>query len=245
MKVLLYSDAGAELEGVREQLEGIGIRAELRGDFLKRFAGEAGECARGLAGLRLGMPCSNSPRRPLPGEVEYERRVLAGECTPGGVVYHALLLQSYLRGFIPAHEAGLDVVHVVLTERLIATCDAGVPHLRVVVLGIPGLVSASGAVEAPARSREYHLARALMSEAAAEEVSADRLRQGDERLSRVLASYAVQVVFYQIFGEAFCNSAECMLYDSRWQHEVLRAQLSQKLCPKHERMLGRLRDAVQ
>ncbi|NOZ82673.1 MAG: hypothetical protein GXN98_02480 [Euryarchaeota archaeon] len=244
MKVMLYADAGAELEQVHELLEGIGIRAELRGEFLRRFAASPEECARRLASLRTGMPCSDTPREPLYGEVEYERRVLEGRCTPKGVLYHALLLQSYLRSLLPRSEARLDRVHVVLTERLIATCDARIPHLRVVVLGMPGIVSVSGAVEAPARSREYHLARALLSEAAAELVAGEWLRHGDERLARALASYVMQVVFYAAFGEAFCSSDECMLHDSRWQHQVVRAQLGMSLCRRHGEMLERLRNAL-
>ncbi len=242
MRVLVYDDGDVSPERVAEHLRRRGLEVEVRGSFLRRFADES--AAERLAGFRMGMPCRDEPRKPLPGEVEYERRLIEGRAKPG-VVYHALLFQSYLRSLLPEEEVRLDRVHVVLTSRLIATCDSGVPHLRVVVLGYPGVVSASGAVEAPARSREYHLLRGIAGEAAAELMAGgDVLRHGDERLPAVLASYVMQVVFYQAFGEAFCTSPECMLHDSRWQHEVLRAQLAQRLCPRHERMLGGVRGAV-
>jgi hypothetical protein len=105
-------------------------------------------------------------------------------------------------------------------------------------------------VEAPAKPREFYLAREqfrAMGLDAISPVLASELRDrcllpNDERLTEVAKGYALQAVFYALFGEAFCDDKDCRLYNAHWQEEMLHAQLdgAYDLCPRHETMLQNL-----
>lgn len=70
---------------------------------------------------------------------------------------------------------------------------------------------------------------------------AERMLLGlnNPRLTEVAKGYALQAVFYQALGEAFCKDPYCRLFNAHRQEEMLRAQLDGAfdLCPRHEGLL--------
>ncbi len=254
--VYLYSpgDSAVDAEAVGGYLADLfpSFAVEVRGDFLRHMGG-GGACASyatEIASARVSDPAKPFSRsKPMFGEVEYERRVLSG--TPsGGVLYDGFELSCICRGMIPRSESGLRHIHVAFTDRLVGTfgLDDLRYHARVIVVSQPSLISTTGIVEAPAKPREYYLAKLVCGSDA---VALARLKKqfegqfidyGDPRITEVAKGYALQAVFYLLSGEAFCDDPECRLFDAHWQKELIKAQLSGgKLCPRHERLVKRLR----
>ncbi|NOZ58735.1 MAG: hypothetical protein GXO66_04060 [Euryarchaeota archaeon] len=254
MRVLIYDEGCGEevdLGELARYLSERGARVELRGGFFARFA-SLEDAAREIAGMRISDPMKPVAREePLYGEVRYELRVLQGKARAGGVLYDGFALQHYMRSLLPGEEVSLERLHLVITPRLLATFSEEDRryHLRAIILGYPALISTSGIVEAPAKPREFYLQRRLLGEdALAEARLKQKLREklldyGDPRLGEVLRGYALQALFYQLFGEAFCENRRCRLYNAHWQEELIEAQLSQpELCERHEKMLKEWRE---
>jgi hypothetical protein len=105
-------------------------------------------------------------------------------------------------------------------------------------MGIPSLVSTSGLVEAPAKPREYYYVRGRMVQSGMDISELDNIYKGrfvdydDPKITSILTSYALQVIFYELTGKAFCDNATCCLSNSHWQEEVLKVQYQGKLCDK-------------
>ena len=249
MQVIIYQEPGAEVsvEELACYLRSKGAEVVLRGSFFSTFAPSIEEAAEALAKMRITNPTKPpSGEEPLYGEVKYEQRVLEGKARAGGVLYDGFMLQSYMRSLLPPAEATLQKLHLLLTPRLIATFDEADRryHLRAVVLGSPAIISTSGIVEAPAKPREFYLQRRLIGDDAfaqarlKEKLKSRMLDYGDPRMNEVVKGYALQAMFYLLFGEAFCQEKKCRLYNAHWQEELIEAQLSEpELCEKHEKML--------
>lgn len=188
-------------------------------------------------------------REPLYGEVAYERRRLTVRGEAKGVVYDGFIVQNLLASLFDRTEMNRFRLPLIFTNQLLATFDEADHryHLRTVILGYPAIVSTTGLVEAPAKPREFYFAREqlrslgldAMSPALAAELRDRCLLPNDERLTEVAKGYALQAVFYALFGEAFCDDKDCRLYNAHWQEEMLHAQLNgaYDLCPRHEAML--------
>lgn len=230
------------------------LSVEIRED-LARYGMSSGPVEKGreekeasLAGRLCEMRVINpmrevSGRRPLKPELDYEMRVLSGETRPSaGVLYDGNDLQRAQFSLLPGPERGLDTIHIWFTERLVATWDENDRryHARVIVCGWPAIISTSGMVQAPAREREYYVARRLgvpQSEPASSE-EGEYLRREDPRTSEVAKGYAMQAVFYALTGEAFCDDPTCRLFNAHWQKEMLKAQLGgADYCARHREML--------
>lgn len=250
MEIFIYNEvSGEELDfhELARYLEEKGARVEVRGGFFSRFAHSLEDVAKALAKMRIFDPAKPVVQEePLYGEIKYEQRVLAGKAKAGGVLYDGFALQSYMRSLLPRREISLDKLHLVITSRLLATYDTDDRryHARAVILGYPAIISTSGIVEAPAKPPEFYLQRRLLGEdPLAEAQLKQKLRQkildyGDVRMGEVLKGYALQVLFYQLFGEAFCEEKRCRLYNAHWQEELIEAQFSEpELCLRHEAML--------
>jgi hypothetical protein len=190
-------------------------------------------------------------REPLAGEVDYERRrLLDGGKQVFGLLYDGHLVCGLLRSLIGRGESGAGHVHLVFTNQLMGTWDEGDRryHARTVLMGSPALVSISGLVEAPARSRGYYLARraadsmGMEQEARrdlAEYFDDEYLTHDDGRLTEVAKGYALQPLVYRMTGEAFCEDPGCRLFNAHWQREMLRAQTGEgkDFCARHEDIL--------
>ena len=207
-----------------------------------------------FAGCRLREPANRCRHtEPLPAEVEYEKKRLAGGRATG-LYYEGLEIQSYYSGLISAGELGEQYIHIVITNQLLASWEPNDSryHARVVILGYPSLISIGGLVEGPAKPREYYVERQIFSSLGAPHIAPGRakrsdqrryLHHGDERLTEVLKGPLAQALFYHIFGEVFCQDKGCRLFNARWQEELIFAQLgsSYEFCHVHTEMLRALR----
>ncbi|MEZ4546778.1 MAG: DUF6775 family putative metallopeptidase [Thermodesulfobacteriota bacterium] len=52
------------------------------------------------------------------------------------------------------------------------------------------------------------------------------------KTTSAISSYALQALFYELSGEAFCDDRECCLFNSHWQEDVLRVQYEGKPCAR-------------
>ena len=230
------------------------LPVEVGEDLLARSAqrapdadfGQGESLASRLCQCRVRSPFSPpSPRRPLKPETDYEARLLSGTVrAAAGVTYDGNELQRLANAALPSEERCSDTVHIWFTERLIATWeeDDRRYHLRVIVSGHPAVVSTTGMVHAPARARDFYLARRLgVSEGRLQSVSeADYLQFEDHRAVEVAKGYAMQAAVFALAGEPFCQDPGCRLFNAHWQAEMLGAQLEGlDYCDCHQRMLER------
>ena len=64
------------------------------------------------------------------------------------------------------------------------------------------------------------------------------LEYHDERLSKVIEGYLLQVIFYILTGESFCDYLDCRLNNAHWQRDLLNSQIENgKLCDRHQGIL--------
>ena len=260
-RIVLYDDRSSTNLKITEIAEFLRfllptLEVEVREDPFTRYRGryDPEKLARWLASIRVVDAVTGGLNSdPLIPEVEYElRRVLDPSLSCRGVLYDGYELMSLIADLIPVEERNRRTLHVVFTGRLVGTKEQGEDrvHARVVILGNPAIVSTTGAVEAPARPREYYLAVMLSRNPLVQQMTVkagrasggwDWLEHDDPRLTEVMKGYALQAVFYYFLGEAFCTEIDCRLYNAHRQSELIRSQLlSGKLCKKHEGMLRTL-----
>ncbi len=260
-RIVLYNDRSSTSLKIKEIAEFLrdllpSFEVVVREDPFTHYRGryDQEKTARRLATVRVVDVMTGALNRtPLAPEIEYElRRVLDPGLKCHGVLYDGYELMELIADMIPVEERNRRTLHVVFTGRLVGTKELGEDrvHARVVILGNPTIVSTVGAVEAPARPREYYLALTLYRNPLIQQaaVSAsksaggwDWLEHDDPRLTDVMKGYVLQAVFYYFLGEAFCDDPDCRLYNAHLQSELIRSQLlSGRLCGKHERMLRNL-----
>ena len=256
MKVILYDESATEelnIEEIarylREKLEK--IRVELRGSpFVSELTQDSIlDFAKKIAGAKIQAINQKAPseQEPLHGEIEYERRKILGKTRAFGVLYDGFRLERICSEILPRDELSLKFVHIIFTNRLLATWDNSNQryHLRTSIYGIPSVVSATGLIEAPAKPKEYYLLK-QQYERLGKDLNElkERFRgrfidYGDERLTEVAKGYAMQAIFYSLVGEPFCEDKGCRLYNAHWQEELIFAQLESgyEFCQRHMELL--------
>jgi hypothetical protein len=182
---------------------------------------------------------------------DFEKRILCGISRARGVPYEAVgLMKLYSRLIGPMYSTSEDVM-IVLTDRLIMTWsdDDLRFHARVAVFGFPSIISTSGVVEAPARPREYYLAKQALSlkgvgdlePILARQFEGSYLEPEDDRTKQVLRGYLLQCLFYAHNFEPFCANKNCALFNAHWQEEMIHAQVeSGRLCASHAKQLRKM-----
>jgi len=139
-----------------------------------------------------------------------------------------------------------ETLHIILTNRLTCTFDENDNryHARAVICANPAIISTTGIIEAPAKPKEYYLevmalkSQGLDVKSTKEKYKEEFLDYNDKRLTKVVEGYILQVIFYNITGEAFCEDIECRLNNAHWQKDLLFSQLEiNKLCKKHSEIL--------
>lgn len=256
-QVFIYSDNPSEalsINALVDYLRGLGFDATNRGDllsFLDLSDEDENEYIKSIIGTRvldISSPLER-PYEPADKGVDTELKKLLKDLKSPEVMFDGFWLQRILYRVmfkrIPG-ELKSGLVHIIFTGKLFGTFETKRYHARVVLLGIPSIISTSGVVEAPARPREYYWLKAgfIQSGRGIEEL--DEVFKGrfieydDPRITEVLKSYTLQVIFYEATGEAFCQNKCCCLYNSHWQEEVLRVQLEGKLCKWHKKALESL-----
>ena len=160
-------------------------------------------------------------------------------------MYDGFELQKILRYLNENNET----LHVILTNRLTCTFDENDKryHARAVICANPSIISTTGIVEAPAKPKEYYFevmklrTQGLDIKSAKEKYKDKFLEYNDKRLTKVLEGYLLQIIFYNITGESFCEDIECRLNNAHWQKDLLFSQLEiSKLCKKHNEILASL-----
>jgi len=160
-------------------------------------------------------------------------------------MYDGFELQKILRYLNKNNQT----LHVILTNRLTCTFDENDKryHARAVICANPSIISTTGIVEAPAKPKEYYFevmklrTQGLDVKSAKEKYKDKFLEYNDKRLTRVLEGYLLQIIFYNITGESFCEDIECRLNNAHWQKDLLFSQLEiSKLCKKHNEILTSL-----
>ncbi len=245
-RIFIYEDprAAVSAPGIAAFLRAEVPRAEatVRREFFA-FHKAPPATAGAIAALRVKRPDRPPEGEPLSPEVAFEERVLGGEARPLALLYDGFRLAEVCRGLIPPEEATLRHLHLLLMPRLVGTLEEdGRYHARVVILSHPSLLSAPGLRTAPAMPKEYYFLRQSPAMASApEEVLREQFKGRfleEEQFTEAAKGYALQAVFHQRFGEAFCGDRRCRLFNAHWQEEVIEAQIrSGKLCERHRQML--------
>ena len=159
------------------------------------------------------------------------------------LMYDGFELQKNLR-YLNTND---KVLHVIITNRLTCTYDERDfrYHARTVICANPAIISTSGAIEAPAKPREYYFemmkmkSQGLGIESVKEKYKGVVLYYHDERLTKILEGFVLQIVFYHITGEPFCEDLKCKINNAHWQKDLLFSQLEiDELCQKHKENLS-------
>ncbi|WP_251329640.1 DUF7001 family protein [Haloplanus pelagicus] len=238
------ADADAIAEWLRDRID---ADVRVRDRLLGRLAGD--DLPEALAAARVTDPYDRETGNTMVGIVRYEERALSAPERAGGVVYDGRAVQRALNARLPG-EQGLDHLHVPLLDRVIGTWGEhdGRWHKRVAVLGQPALVSVPGLYEAPAKPEAYYEAKskhAMLTgdapprEVLEAEIEGEFLVADDPRTTEALRGYVLAAVDFLETGTAFCDEADCRLYDAHRQPGVVRAQLRDpSFCAAHAARYG-------
>ena len=152
-------------------------------------------------------------------------------------------------GFEVQNDSDQNNLHIVFTNKLTCTYDTADSryHGRSVICSNPAIISTTGMIEAPARPREYYFEamkckmQGLDIQNVKKNYNGKILDYHDQRLSKIAEGYLLQVIFYYMTGDAFCDSLDCRLNNAHWQKDLLYSQLEiGKLCHKHQTLLDKL-----
>jgi len=249
VRVFIYSDypsASLNTDVVQKRLNKFGFPIENRGnlvDFLSLSEHDIYGLARDLSSVQISdisTPLDN-PCPVIRNHIDSEVSKLLGHESVTGKFYDGYwvqrILYSLLAERIP-NEIKSGFVHLIFTGRLFGTFENRRYHARVVLMGTPALISSSGLVEAPAKPREYYYVKARLIQSGMDVSELDNLYRGrfveydDQKISSILPSYVLQVIGFEITGNAFCENPDCCLSNSHWQEEVLKVQYEGNPCEK-------------
>ena len=165
------------------------------------------------------------------------------------VMYDGFQIQNAISTTISQDYLIQNNLHIVFTNKLTCTYDNldHRYHGRTVICSNPAIISTTGMIEAPAKSREYYLeamkckVQGLDIKSVKKNHSGEFLDYHDQRLSKIAEGCLLQAIFYYITGDAFCDSLDCRLNNAHWQKDLIYSQIKiNKLCKKHQKILGDL-----
>ncbi len=241
-----YPSPSLEVELIIESLSKYGFAVENRGDildYLSLSGPSAYNLARRFSEARISdISCPvDSPNTDNQSQIDSELNKISGRENIRGNFYDGYWIQRTLYQIL-AEKIGGELngsyIHIIFTGRLFGTFEDRRYHARVVLMGTPSLISTSGLIEAPAKPREYYYVRGRMVQSGMDISELDNIYKGrfvdydDPKITSILISYALQVIFYELTGNAFCDNPLCCLSNSHWQEEVLKVQYQGKLCDK-------------
>ncbi|MEO0270550.1 MAG: DUF6775 family putative metallopeptidase [candidate division WOR-3 bacterium] len=239
-KIHLYkvNYEGVNFIEIKEFFEREGFEVFLEEDPLLKLEGEElNKKAEYLAKIRVLDPLKRYlNENPFPVEIDYERRNLKNLKRKKGIVYDGLKFLKIYKEFISPLQRDLESSFTIFfTDQLLATYSDRW-HLRVILFSFPVLISIPGVIYAPAKDRDYYIAKSLKSLPKYKDYY---LIEGDERLNRILISYVIQGIFFydSILKRRdflFCEDKNCILYNSHFQREVINAQYNLSFCELHK-----------
>ena len=165
------------------------------------------------------------------------------------VMYDGFQIQNAISTTISQDYLIQNNLHIVFTNKLTCTYDNldHRYHGRTVICSNPAIISTTGMIEAPAKSREYYLeamkckVQGLDIKSVKKNHSGEFLDYHDQRLSKIAEGCLLQAIFYYITGDAFCDRLDCRLNNAHWQKDLIYSQIKiSKLCKKHQKILGDL-----
>ena len=160
------------------------------------------------------------------------------------VMYDGFEIQKIIRESLQDFEN--KTLHIILTNRFTCTYDESDAryHGRAVICANPAIISITGIIEAPAKSSEFYIeamanrAQGLDITSVKEKHEGEFLEYHDKRLSKVIEGYLLQVIFYVLVEESFCDYMDCRLNNAHWQRDLLYSQIEiRKLSDKHQKIL--------
>ncbi len=166
-------------------------------------------------------------------------------------LYDGFELQKTITKFLPKDEDAIDILHVIVTNKLVCTFDDEDYryHARALISANPTIISTSGIVEAPAKPKQYYIDMiTCYSKEQSREINAryqdEFLKYNDSRLNDVIKGYVLQAIIYYYYAEeAFCKNKECRLFNAHWQKDLIYSQVTnKKFCKKHADMIDKLKD---
>jgi len=259
--ILIYSDYPSDalsIDGIFDFLEIYGLKLSNRGNFVnyinlsKQGLIELAENTSGAIVQDINRPNDKLIYQGYK-QTNLEQRRLLGDNEYLGVFYDGFWLQRILyRLFsekIPL-EMSSGYIHLIFTSRLFGTFEKKRYHARVILMGMPTLISTSGIVEAPARPKDYYFLKAGFIQSGKEITELDEIYKGrfieygDPRITPILSSYALQSIVYELTGKEFCDNSTCCLHNSHWQEEVIRTKLDGRLCSKHRQIILGVSDST-
>lgn len=255
LSAFLYSDQPSDsldINIITEKLQRLGFSAENRGDYLEYLGisqDELTELSVKLSSIHISdIEKENEYAEPDDFSIKREADILVKKKHPDRkILYEGTLLNSIL--FLPLFRNNPDIIksddiHIVYTSRLFCTFGVKRYHARVVLTGVPSLISTTGLVEAPAKPREYYWLKASFIQDGRDTEELNELFRGrfidydDAKITPILYSYTLQVIFYYLTGDPFCPDYNCCLYNSHWQEEVLSNQHRGELCKNHREIIN-------
>ncbi|MGH7901375.1 MAG: DUF6775 family putative metallopeptidase [Thermodesulfobacteriota bacterium] len=249
-EVLIYTDFPSKtlsIDYIIGHLERYRLRVSHAGNLFENFAVKLDsrlELARRISGAIIDDTniALDNLRNPTDEQVDSELDRISGGGGYSRVFYEGSWLQRIYYNLLAENqstERPTDTINIIFTARLFLTYENTRYHARVILMGVPNIISTSGIVEAPARPKEYYWLKAGFIKEGKDIRELDEIYKGrfieydDSRITPVLSAYALQAVFYELTGDPFCDNPSCCLHNSHWQEEVLKAQLEGKLCEEH------------
>lgn len=244
-----------DLEYLRDYLKGKlknQIFISIKGNFYVLYKSRVEILARELGGIKIEdfKRKENKNHKVDSSQVKMEKQMLEGnKVWDKTMIYEGFELQKIYQCLLDEGDVDKENFPIVLTSRFFATWEEKDLryHGRSCLLGYPSVISTTGIVEAPAKPREYYIKLGFYQRLGYDE---DELKQEfkgrfidyeDERLTEVAKGYCLQAIFFNFFGEVFCENNLCRLYNSHWQEELIKAQVKGKgepdLCKKHQKMI--------
>lgn len=196
---------------------------------------------------------SQSERRrlkpaPLTQEVSTERQYLVSKTPrPVGTLYDGYNLIALCSELLPSDEVRLDCCHIIVTDQLLGTWQGALRRYNAcpAVFGFPSFISLSAAMEGLARSKEQSNPNSdCIIQTDVEKMMEKRdIRHGGASLQEIIKGYALQILFYHITGDPFCEDRKCMLFSDQHHQDLMCAQLrpDARLCDLHSEMLEKAR----
>ncbi len=245
-----------------EKIIGREITIDMRDDFLNHYTKDIKDIKSVAQQLvRTKVFDVSDPEKgydPFPVEIKHEMDLIKDpDKKVFGMLYDGFKMQRLLRGLISSGELNFRHLHLVFTNRSIATFDKGDGryHARTSVYGFPSIISLPGLVEAPAKPREFYIIRkALVASGMARELVEEELKSRfrdrfidhcDPRMTEVVKGFIMQAFFYHTTFEPFCDDKNCRLYNAHWQEEMMHAQLGEpEFCERHQGILYKINEGT-
>lgn len=254
-RVFIYDGSRTEILKLSEVIEYIKdllpeVEFILREE--SRIVGPPRRAARLFASIRIKDPSRSEPSgEPMKAEIDFElRRLQDSTNKTAGIIYDGYILAEFLRANIPEKERNLANLHIYITNQIPATYDRGDMryHARYAIFSYPCIISTTGIVVAPAKPREYYIAKQKLGELARDEIFDTIIKEkmkarfidyDDERINDVMKGIILQCIFYQGTGYPFCERKDCRLYNAHWQEDLIKSQTLRDsgLCSRHRRVL--------